>query len=52
MATKAVNFKMDETDILEIKQEASAEETAEILDIIENLSDDDLPISSSERVYV
>ena len=89
MATRAMNFKMDETDILEMKQiasvfnmtvtdvikeavreyvgkmkkdpfyrltanvqEASAEETAEILDNIENLSDDDLIISSSERVSV
>ena len=33
-------------------QEASAEETAEILGIIERLSDDDLTITSSERVSV
>ena len=89
MSTKAMNFKMDENDILDMKQvasvfnmtvtdvireavrdyvgkmkkdpfyrltvnvqEASAEETAEILDTIESLSDDDLTISSSERVSV
>ncbi len=87
MATRAMNFKMEENDILDMKQvasvfnmtvtdvikeavreyvgkmkkdpfyrltanvqEASAEETAEILDTIESLSDDDLTISSSERV--
>ena len=33
-------------------QEASAEETAEILGIIERLSNDDLTITSSERVSV
>jgi len=89
MAAKAVNFKMDESDVLELKQvasvfgmtvtdvireavreyvgkmkddpfyrltanvqEASAEEAAEILGRIESLSDDDLAISSSERVSV
>jgi hypothetical protein len=89
MATRAMNFKMDETDILDMKQvasvfnmtvtdlikeavreyvekmkkdpfyrltvnvqEASAEETAEILGIIERLSNDDLTITSSERVSV
>lgn len=89
MAAKAVNFKMDESDVLELKQvasvfgmtvtdvireavreyvgkmkddpfyrltanvqEASGEETAEILGRIESLSDDDLAISSSERVSV
>ena len=87
MATRAMNFKMEENDILDMKQvasvfnmtvtdvikeavreyvgkkkkdpfyrltanvqEASTEETAEILDTIESLSDDDLTISSSERV--
>ena len=89
MATRAMNFKMDETDILEMKQiasvfnmtvtdvikeavreyvgkmkndpfyrltanvqEASPEETAETLAIIDSLSDDDLAISSTERVSV
>lgn len=89
MAAKAVNFKMDESDVLELKQvasvfgmtvtdvikeavreyvrkmkedpfymltasvqEASAEETAEILGIIERLSNDDLTITSSERISV
>jgi hypothetical protein len=33
-------------------QEASAEETAEILGIIERLSNDDLTITSSERISV
>ncbi len=33
-------------------QEASAEENSEMLDEIESLSDDDLTISSSERVSV
>ncbi|MBQ9031751.1 MAG: hypothetical protein IJ106_09920 [Parasporobacterium sp.] len=83
MATRAMNFKMEESDILEMKQvasvfnmtvtdvvkeavreyvdkmkrdpfyrltvnveEASAEETAEILSEIEGMSDDDLSISS------
>ena len=89
MAVKALNFKMDETDILDMKQvasvfnmtvtdvvreaireyvermkkdpfyrltsnvqEASAEESADILEEIESLSDDDLTISSSERITV
>ena len=89
MATRAMNFKMDEADILDMKQvasvfnmtvtdvvkeavreyvgkmkkdpfyrltanvqEASPEETAELLEVIESLSDDDLIISSSERVSV
>ena len=89
MATKAVNFKMDEAEILDMKQiasvfnmtitdvikeavreyvgkmkkdpfyrltanieEASAEETAELLEELESLSDDDLTISSMQRIYV
>ncbi len=89
MATKAVNFKMDETELSDIKQvasvfnitmtdiikqgikeyvaklkadpfyrltlnvqDASAEETEEILAEIESLSDDDLTISSSKRFTV
>jgi hypothetical protein len=89
MATRAMNFKMDESDVLELKQvasvfsmtvtdvikeavreyvgkmkndpfyrltanvqEASPEETAETLAIIDSLSDDDLAISSTERVSV
>ena len=86
MATRALNFKMDEADILDMKnvagvfnmsvtdlikkavreyleelkrdpfyrltanvQEASAEETEEILAEIEDLSDDDLTIVSTKR---
>ena len=86
MATKALNFKMDEADICDIRQvasvynmtitdvikeaiheyverakkdpfyrltanveEASAEESAEILDEIEGLSDDDLSIHSVKK---
>ena len=89
MAVKALNFKMDENDILEMKnvagvyhmsvtdliknaindyiaelkkdpfyrltmnvQDASAEESAEILKDIENLSDDDLTIVSKKRFSV
>ena len=89
MATRAMNFKMDESDVLELKQvasvfsmtvtdvikeavreyvgkmkndpfyrltanvqEASPEETADTLAIIDSLSDDDLAISSTERVSV
>ncbi len=89
MAVKALNFKMDEMDILDMKnvagiyhmsvtdliknavreyitelkkdpfyrlttnvQEASVEESAEILKEIENLNDDDLTIVSSKRLSV
>ena len=89
MATKAMNFKMDEADILDMKrvagvfnmsvtdliknavkaylaelkndpfyrltvnvQDASGEESAEILAEIEGLTDDDLTISSSKRFPV
>lgn len=89
MKTRAMNFKLDEADILDMKQvasvfnmtvtdvireavreyvgkmkkdpfyrlvtnvqEASAEETSEVLEQIENLSDDDLTISSTERLFV
>ncbi len=89
MAVKALNFKMDENDILEMKnvagvyhmsvtdliknaindyiaelkkdpfyrltmnvQDASEEESAEILKDIENLSDDDLTIVSKKRFSV
>ena len=89
MATKALNFKMDEAEILDMKnvasvfhmtvtdvikeavreyvdkmkkdpfyrltanmEDASAEETAEILDAIEGLSDDDLTIASSRQFSV
>lgn len=89
MAVKAMNFKMDEIDINEMKQvasvyhmtvtdvikeavreyvgkmkqdpfykltanvqEADKEESTEILDEIESLSDDDLSISSIEQVRV
>ena len=89
MAVKAMNFKMDEIDINEMKQvasvyhmtvtdvikeavreyvgkmkqdpfykltanvqEADMEESTEILDEIESLSDDDLSISSVEQVRV
>ena len=86
MATKALNFKMEEAEIQDMKnvasvfhmtltelikeatkdyidklkkdpyyrltvnmQEASAEESAEILEEIDSLTDDDLSIVSSER---
>lgn len=86
MATKAMNFKLEENEIMDIRkvasvfnmsltdvvrealkeyifkmkndpfyrltakvQEASAEETKEILDIVENLSDDDMQITSTKR---
>lgn len=89
MAMKAMNFKMDEKDILDIKQvasvfnltmtdiikqgiteyvnklkqdpfyrlttngqDASEEETKEIISEIENLSDEDLTISSSKKITV
>ena len=89
MATKALNFKMEEADILEMKQvagvfnmtltellknavkeyveelkkdpfyrltasveEASAEESREILAEIEELNDDDLSIASVKRFTV
>lgn len=89
MATKAMNFKMEEADILDMKQvasvfnitvsdilkngakeyvaklkrdpfyrltvnvqEASAEESEEILAEIDNLSDDDLTIASTKRFTV
>ena len=89
MATRALNFKMDEAEIQDMKnvasvfhmtltelikeatkdyvdrlkkdpfyrltanvQEASAEETAEILEEIDGLNDDDLSIVSSERFTV
>lgn len=89
MATKAMNFKMEEADILDMKQvaavfnmtvsdilkngakeyvaklkkdpfyrltanveEASAEESEEILAEIESLSDDDLTIASTKRITV
>lgn len=89
MATKAMNFKMEEADILDMKQvaavfnmtvsdilkngakeyvaklkkdpfyrltanveEASAEESEEILAEIESLSDDDLTIVSTKRITV
>ena len=89
MATKSVNFKMDESEILDIKhvasvfnltmtdiikqgikeyvnklkqdpfyrltsnvQDASTEESEEILKNIGELSDDDLTISSSKRFTV
>ena len=87
MATKAIHFKMDETDILDMKyvasifnmtltdviqeavreyvdkvkkdpfyrlaahvQDASAEESVEILAELEKLSDDDLTIASSKQL--
>ena len=89
MATKAMNFKMEEADILDMKQvaavfnmtvsdilkngakeyvaklkkdpfyrltanveEASAEESEEILAEIDSLSDDDLTIASTKRIKV
>ena len=89
MATRALNFKMDEAEIQDMKnvasvfhmtltelikeatkdyvdrlkkdpfyrltanvQEASAEESAEILEEIDGLNDDDLSIVSSERFTV
>ncbi len=89
MATKAMNFKMDESDILDMKhvagvfnmsvtdliknavkeylaelkndpfyrltvnvQDASEEETEEILSEIEGLNEDDLTISSTKRFTV
>ena len=89
MATKAMNFKMEEADILDMKQvaavfnmtvsdilkngakeyvaklkkdpfyrltanveEASAEESEEILAEIDSLSDDDLTIASTKRITV
>lgn len=89
MATKAMNFKMEEADILDMKQvaavfnmtvsdilkngakeyvaklkkdpfyrltanveEASAEESEEILAEIDSLSDDDLTIVSTKRITV
>ncbi len=85
MATKAMNFKLEENEIMDIRkvasvfnmsltdvvrealkeyifkmkndpfyrltakvQEASAEESKEILDIVENLSDDDMQITSTK----
>jgi len=89
MATKAVNFKMDEAEILDMKhvagvfnmsvtdliknavkeylnelksdpfyrltanvQDASEEESAEILEEIEGMTDDDLTIASTKRFTV
>lgn len=89
MATKAMNFKMDEAEILEMKhvagvfnmsvtdliknavkeylnelksdpfyrltanvQDASEEESAEILEEIEGMTDDDLTIASTKRFTV
>ena len=89
MATRALNFKMDDADILDMKQvagvfnmsvtdlvkkavreyvaelkrdpfyrltvnveEASAEESEEILEEIEGLSDDDLSIAATKRFTV
>ena len=89
MATKAMNFKMDETEILDMKhvagvfnmsvtdliknavkeylnelksdpfyrltanvQDASEEESAEILEEIEGMTDDDLTIASTKRFTV
>ena len=89
MSTKAMNFKMDENDINDLKgvaavynmtvteiikealkeyveklkedpfyrlsvnvKEASAEESAEIIDGIKNLSDDDLTITTSKKITV
>jgi len=89
VATKAMNFKMDESDILDMKhvagvfnmsvtyliknavkeylaelkndpfyrltvnvQDASEEETEEILSEIEGLNEDDLTISSTKRFTV
>ena len=89
MSTKAMNFKMDENDINDLKgvaavynmtvteiikealkeyveklkedpfyrlsvnvKEASAEESAEIIDDIKNLSDDDLTITTSKIITV
>ena len=89
MAIKALNFKMEESDLKEMRevasvyhmtltqlvkeavddylqkmkadpfykltanvQEADAEESAEILRAVEELSDDDLVIAASERVHV
>ena len=89
MATKAMNFKMDESDILDIKQvasvfnltmtdiikqgvreyveklkkdpfyrlssniqNASEEESEEILSELNELSDDDLTISSSRHIEI
>lgn len=88
MSTKAMNFKMDEAEIVDMKQvaavfnisvtdliknavraylkelksdpfyrltanvrDASEEETTEILDEIEEMTDDDLTIVSSKRFY-
>lgn len=89
MSTKALNFKMDEADIREMKEvasvfnitvtdlikdavreyiskmkkdpfyrltanvcDASVDETEEVLAEIENMSDDDLTVVSSEKVYL
>ena len=89
MATRAINFKMDETEILDMKhvagvfdmsvtdliknavreylselksdpfyrltanvQDASEEESAEILSEIEGLTDDELTIASTKRFTI
>ena len=89
MAIKALNFKMEERELSEMRevasvyhmtltqlvkealddylqkmkadpfykltanvQEADAEESAEILKAVEELSDDDLVIAASERVHI
>ena len=89
MATKALNFRMDEKEMLDLKkvasvfnismtdlvkdaikehvaklkkdpfykltanvEDASAEETEEVLEEIENMTDDDLSIVSVKRVAV
>ena len=86
MTTKAMNFKLDEKEIIDIKkvasvfnmtmtdvvreaikeyvlkmkkdpfyrltakvQEASSDESKEILEIVENLTDDDMEITSTKR---
>ena len=71
MAVRAMNFKMDEVQIDDVKhvasvyhmtitdlikeanvEEADAAESAEILDAISSMENDDLAISSSERFTV
>ena len=50
MATDPINIKIDEAGIADMKvEDASPAESAEIIDEIENMSDDDLKIVSVRR---
>jgi hypothetical protein len=58
MAKKTLNIKINGNEIYDINrltaniEDASSEESSEILDMLNNMSDDDLTITSSKQFQV